>query len=265
MMAAAWIIAIASDPSPADSIVPALARIGSVLIAGASVSIMIWLFATRSARASVMASIASGWRQLEVLLRMASFGAFTESDLRAWRVLSHKATANLAATSDLREQYAFERRISLEGFQPMLAMLAEQQRALVLAHTLAWGRFLEPSLPQEAGEPLNRSLEGLCRRFAAMADAFDRPGAVADEPAVIPDADAIRGRAIACGCTATEVARLLYRRDVLLMLQAGMDRAESLRRRGFVWAHGTLHSAMELVDGSRVPIGGADMLERAQS
>ena len=265
MMAAAWIMAIATDPMPAESVVPAIVRVVSVLIAGGSVSLMIWLFATRSARAAVMSSIAVGWRQLASLLGMASLQPFQDADLRAWRLLSHKATATLAATSDLREQYAFERRLLIEGFQPMLSTLAEQQRSLVMARTLALGRFMESPLPAGAGEPLERSLQGMCARFRAMAEAFERPGVSASEPAWIPSAEEVREHALACGCGATQVARMLYRRDVLLMLQAGLDRAESLRRRGFVWVDGTLHSALEMEDGSQVPIGRADMLARVST
>jgi hypothetical protein len=82
MMAAAWIIVIASDQQTPASLSPAVERVFSVIIAGLCVTFTIWMFATTEARTATMASIGSGWRQIAELLRRAQMLPFTDADLQ---------------------------------------------------------------------------------------------------------------------------------------------------------------------------------------
>jgi hypothetical protein len=83
MIAAAWITAIVVDPQAAVTIAPAIERVGSVIVSGLSVTLMIWLFATASARAVLMRSIADGWRCLAELSRTASMAPVKAGDLNS--------------------------------------------------------------------------------------------------------------------------------------------------------------------------------------
>ena len=67
----------------------------------------------------------------------------------------------------------------------------------------------------------------------------------------VPSAAQVRARAIADGCNATDVARLIYRRDALALLENSVRHAQDTSRRGFVWSDNSLHSALELADGQR--------------
>jgi len=67
----------------------------------------------------------------------------------------------------------------------------------------------------------------------------------------VPSAAQVRERAIADGCNATDVARLIYRRDALALLENSVRHAQDTSRRGFVWSDNSLHSALELADGQR--------------
>jgi len=67
----------------------------------------------------------------------------------------------------------------------------------------------------------------------------------------VPSAAQVRERAIADGCNATDVARLIYRRDALALLENSVRHAQDTSRRGFVWSDNSLHSALELADGKR--------------
>jgi hypothetical protein len=245
MMAAAWIPAIAVDAQPAASVVPSLARVGSVILAGLSVTFMIWLFATTSARAALMRSIAEGWRRIGSLASGARMLPVTDGALDAWRRESELVTGTLATTADLREAYTFERRMIGGAFQPVLRVLAEQQRALLLARALAVGRFHDHPLPLAATAALDAALEGQARRLEGLAARFTRPES--DAPAVIPlpAPRETRAAAVAAGCSEEDVARLMYRRDAIGMLGETVDRAERLVELGFVWVDGELESVLE--------------------
>ena len=67
----------------------------------------------------------------------------------------------------------------------------------------------------------------------------------------VPSAAQVRTRAIAQGCNATDMARLIYRRDALALLENSVRHAQDTARRGFVWSNNSLHSALELADGRR--------------
>lgn len=245
MMAAAWITAIVVDPAPAVTMTPALARICSVILAGLCVTTMIWLYATTSARTALMKSIADGWKRLADLMRTATMKPVLEGDLDAWRKASHLATGNLATTADLREQYAFERRLRSDAFQPVLETLAEQQRTLLLARAMAIGRFHDHPLPVQATAALDAALEAQARRLDRLSGRFLRP--VAGDPidTPMPTAQATRQAAIDAGCSAEDVARLVYRRDAIAMLARTIDRAERLAGTGFAWIDGRLESVLE--------------------
>ena len=245
MMAAAWITAIVVDPQPAVSVVPAIARVGSVLVAGLSVTFMIWLFATTSARAALMRSIADGWRRIADLGRGAAMLPVSDGALDAWRRESLLATGNLATTADLREAYTFERRMIGGAFQPVLRTLAEQQRALLLVRALAVGRFHDHALPNTATAALDAALESETLRLDRLATMYTRPEAGAPIQITLPTPQATRQAAVAAACSDEDVARLMYRRDAIRMLGETIDRAERLAATGFVWVHGELESVME--------------------
>jgi hypothetical protein len=245
MMAAAWITAIAVDPRPAVSVVPAIARVGSVIVAGLSVTFMIWLFATTSARAALMRSIADGWKRMAELARGAAMLPVPDGALDAWRRESLLATGNLATTADLREAYTFERRMIGGAFQPVLRTLAEQQRTLLLVRALAVGRFHDHALPDAATSALNASLERESRRLDRLATLFTRPDAGAAIQPTLPTPQETRQAAVTAGCSDEDVARLMYRRDAIRMLGETIDRAERLATTGFVWVHGELESVLE--------------------
>jgi 2-phosphoglycerate kinase len=57
--------------------------------------------------------------------------------------------------------------------------------------------------------------------------------------------------AVANGCNAQDVARLIYRRDALALLEESVVRAHTAARRNFIWHHGELHSGIEMFDGTR--------------
>ena len=61
----------------------------------------------------------------------------------------------------------------------------------------------------------------------------------------------MRAQAIAGGCNAIDVARLVYRRDALALLEDSVRHAQNTSRHGFVWSKNSLHSAVELADGQR--------------
>jgi hypothetical protein len=246
MMAAAWITAIIVDPAPAVTVTPALARIASVVLAGLCVTVMIWLYATTSARVALMRSIADGWKRLADLMRTATMKPVQPGDLDAWRRASHLATGNLAATADLREQYAFERRLRMDAFQPVLRTLAEQQRALLLARAMAIGRFHDHALPAQATVALDLALEAQARRLDRLSERYLRPDEGEPIATELPTAHATRTTAIDAGCAAEDVARLVYRRDAIEMLARTIDRAERLAAAGFVWVDGKLESVLEL-------------------
>jgi multidrug resistance protein MdtO len=245
MMASAWATAILVDPQPPVSVVPALERIGSVLLTGICVSIMIWLFATTTARVAVMRSIATGWRGLAELVRAAAMKPVEPGELESFRRLSHRLTANLATTADMREAYAFERRMVQTAFMPVLATMAEQQRTLLLTRAMAVGRFLDHGLPATATAALEAATETQARRLEALAMAFERPAAAEPEGARLPSPAETRAAAEAARCSAEDVARLLLRRDAIGMLQSTIDRAERIQREGFVWIDGRLESVLE--------------------
>jgi uncharacterized membrane protein YccC len=245
MMAAAWITAIAVDPQPAVSVVPAIARVGSVIVAGLSVTFMIWLFATTSARAALMRSIADGWKRMAELARGAAMLPVPDGALDAWRRESLLATGNLATTADLREAYTFERRMIGGAFQPVLRTLAEQQRTLLLVRALAVGRFHDHALPDAATSALNASLERESRRLDRLATLFTRLDAGAAIQPTLPTPQETRQAAVTAGCSDEDVARLMYRRDAIRMLGETIDRAERLATTGFVWVHGELESVLE--------------------
>ena len=67
----------------------------------------------------------------------------------------------------------------------------------------------------------------------------------------IPSAAQVRARAIVDGCNAIDVARLVYRRDALALLEDSVRHAQNTSRHGFVWSNNSLHSAVELADGQR--------------
>jgi hypothetical protein len=206
---------------------------------------MIWLYATTSARTALMKSIADGWKRLADLMRTATMKPVLEGDLDAWRKASHLATGNLATTADLREQYAFERRLRSDAFQPVLETLAEQQRTLLLARAMAIGRFHDHPLPVQATAALDAALEAQARRLDRLSGRFLRP--VAGDPidTPMPTAQATRQAAIDAGCSAEDVARLVYRRDAIAMLARTIDRAERLAGTGFAWIDGRLESVLE--------------------
>jgi multidrug resistance protein MdtO len=245
MIAAAWITAIVVDPQPAVTVTPALARIGSVMVSGLCVTLMVWLFATTSARAALMRSIADGWRRLADLMRTAAMTPVREGELDAWRRTSHLATGNLATTADLREQYAFERRLVSDTFRPVLQTLAEQQRALLLARALAIGRFHDHPLPSRATAGLDAALQAQARRLDRLSERFTQPGVGEAIDAPLPTPRATREAAVAAGCSEEDVARLAYRRDAIAMLAQTIDRAERLAGEGFAWIDGKLESVLE--------------------
>lgn len=252
MMAAAWIIVIASDQQTPASLSPAVERVFSVIIAGLCVTFTIWMFATTEARTATMASIGSGWRQIAELLRRAQMLPFTDADLREFRERNHRATANLATTCDLREQYAFEARMQAGALAPVLQMLAEQQRVLLLARSFATGRFHDDPLPVGATEPIDASLRKLADRLDALGEHFlkDTPAATW-KPCEVPAPATVRASAIANDCNPRNVARLIYRRDALALLEQSVLRAHAVARRDFIWHHGELHSGIEMFDGTR--------------
>jgi len=279
MMAAAWIIVIASDPGPSDSVGPMFDRVTSVVVAGLSVTFTIWVFSTKLARVATMQSIANGWRQIAQLLLRAQMLPFTDADLADFRMRNHLATANLASTCDLREQYTFEARIVVGNFAPVLEMLAEQQRVLLLVRSLATGRFHDSTLNTSVTEMLNAPLRVLVERVETLGDFFIKTPMVGVEnipdhaegenvehdsnlagqanrgsiwkECGVPSAAQVRARAIADGCNAIDVARLVYRRDALALLENSVRRAQDASRHGFVWSKNSLHSAIELADGQR--------------
>ncbi|MEI6272411.1 MAG: hypothetical protein WCQ03_02950, partial [Phycisphaerae bacterium] len=67
----------------------------------------------------------------------------------------------------------------------------------------------------------------------------------------VPSAAQVRESAIAQGCNATDVARLIYRRDALALLENSVRHAQDTSRHGFIWSDNSLHSALELADGER--------------
>lgn len=252
MMAAAWIVVIASHPEPIVSLSPAVERVFSVMLAGLCVTFTIWMFATTTARAATMASIASGWHQIAELLRRAQMLPFDDAMLAEFRERNRRATANLASTCDLREQYAFERRMRAGSFAPVLQTLAEQQRVLLLARSFATGRFHDHPLPMGATEPIDASLRALADRLDDLATHFERDAGVdAWPPCDVPTPAEVRATAIANGCDAADVARLVYRRDALALLERSVLRARETARRGFVWHEGQLHGGAEMFDGTR--------------
>ena len=225
---------------------PRIGGIASVVLAGLCVTVMIWLYATTSARVALMRSIADGWKRLAELMRTATMKPVHPGDLDAWRRASHLATGNLAATADLREQYAFERRLRMDAFQPVLRTLAEQQRALLLARAMAIGRFHDHPLPAQATVALDLALEAQARRLDRLSERYLRPNEVEPIATELPTAHATRATAIEAGCAAEDVARLVYRRDAIEMLARTIDRSERLAAMGFVWVDGKLESVLEL-------------------
>jgi hypothetical protein len=191
----------------------------------------------------------------------------------------------------LREQYTFEARIVIGNFAPVLEMLAQQQRVLLLARSLATGRFHDSPLNDSVSEMLNKPLRVLVERIETLGDFFITPpvvivengrsdlnkagvmdgasivnsGKVADDENYVggasvqtvwkscgvPSAAQVRESAIAQGCNTTDVARLIYRRDALALLENSVRHAQDTSRRGFVWSDNSLHSALELADGKR--------------
>lgn len=249
MFGAAWVLSIVINPSPPDSFAPCLERLASVVVSLVSVTVAIWLFATTSARAVLMESIGNGWRQIAVLMRTAEMKPFTEPDVAAWTATSVRAAEQLATTADSREQYAFERRLETSAFKPVLATLAEQQRLVVLARVMASGRFLDHPLPASASESLDAALEAAAVRIDHLAECFEAPRSSRADSLSLPTPAEVRAQAEAAGCSREDVARLLYRREALCVLDATVRRAERICASGFVWIDGVLHSVQERVDG----------------
>jgi hypothetical protein len=197
---------------------------------------------------------------MATLLRGAEMKPVAEGDLQAWRRLSHLATANLATTADLREQYAIERRMRQGSFKPLLEMLAEQQRALLLARALATGRFLDQLPPPAATERLDAAMDAQAERLERLSVAFEQPDATEATMPPLPTPAETRAAATDAGCSAEDVARLLYRRDAIAMLAATLERAERLRRDGFAWVNGRLESVLEIDPDAGETGRAADML-----
>jgi hypothetical protein len=266
MMAAAWVLVLVTSPGPPQTVVPVFERVASVMISGICVTCAVWIFATRSARESVMQSLGSSWTQMADLLRHAVAAPWQERDLAAFRRQSHVATFTLASSCDLREQYAFEHRLVSTQFSPVLAIVAEQQRALVLVRALAVGRFHDVMPPRQAIVELDASLERIAAHLEAMAAFFGRPGVIQPiDPSVVPAAPVTRRLLEQAGCDQVMVARLMFRRDALEMLVEGLERAQRVIGEGFAWVDGTLHSTME-VQGSGLTVGDAiSILGRSRS
>jgi len=257
MMAAAWVLVLVTSPGPPQSVIPVLERVASVLITGICVTCSIWVFATRSAREGVMQSLGLSWTQMADLLRQATAAPWRERDLAEFRRSSHLATFTLANSCDLREQYAFERRLVTTRFMPVLETVAEQQRALVLVRALAVGRFHDVPPPRQATGELDASLERIAAHLETMAMFFARPGVIHPiDPSVVPAAPALRRSLERTGCDQVTVARLMYRRDALQMLVEGLERARRIIDEGFAWVDGALHSTLE-VQGSGLTVGEA--------
>jgi hypothetical protein len=170
-------------------------------------------------------------------------------------------------------------------------MLAQQQRVLLLARSLATGRFHDSPLNDSVSELLNKPLRVLVERIETLGDFFVKApvagvktgrgdwsnagvvnstsivngGKIADgennvdgtsiqtvwKSCGVPSAAQVRVSAIAQGCNATDVARLIYRRDALALLENSVRHAQDTARHGFVWSDNSLHSALELADGQR--------------
>ncbi len=250
MFGAAWVTSIVINPSPPDSIAPSLERLASVVVSLLSVTMAIWLFATVSARAALMESMEKGWRQIATLMRAGEMKPFGEPDLVAWTATSARTAEQLATTADCREQYAFERRLHPSTFKPVLATLAEQQRLVVLSRLMASGRFLDHALPSSASASLDEALEQAAKRIDRLADRFRTPDGGVATAVSIPPVSVVRAQAEAAGCSREDIARLLYRREALCVLDATIRRAERICASGFVWIDGGLHSVQEYVDGS---------------
>ena len=183
------------------------------------------------------------------------------------------------------------------NFAPVLEMLAQQQRVLLLARSLATGRFHDSPLNDSVSELLNKPLRVLVERIETLGDFFVKVPATGVEKGLgdlnnagvvnnksvaavinnvgaasnmvnensvdgtsiqtvwkscgVPSAAQVRVSAIAQGCNATDVARLIYRRDALALLENSVRHAQDTSRRGFVWSDNSLHSALELADGKR--------------
>ena len=252
MMGTAFITGIASDSQAPTSLQVVLDRVLSVLVACVCVSAVLMVVRNRTSRSIAMESIGNGWTLIADLIRSSQLHDFTERELVAFRALNQRAMVNLAATADLREQHAFEHRIRIDTFVPMLSMLAEQQRVLLLVRSLASGRFHEPLPPREVSELLDAQLRTLATHVDRLAQYFTVEE-IADEslPCVVPMATEVRARAVAHGCDAAMVARLLYRREVLGLVEQTAVRAQCDARRGFIWKDHTLYCAMEVTDSGR--------------
>ncbi len=252
MMGAAFVIGIASESAAPSSIHLVVDRVLSVLLACACVSLVLLVVKLRSSRLAVMESIGDGWTLIAQLIRGGQLHEFTEADVHEFRTLNQRAMSNLAATAELREQHAFERTLRIESFLPILTMLAEQQRSLLLIRSLGSGRFHETLPPSEVSEMLDAPTRSLAAHFERLGEYF-RVAERADEslPCQIPSAAQLRACAVANGCDANTVARLLYRREVLGLVEQAVVRAQRDAQRGFIWKDQTLYCANEVTDSGR--------------
>ncbi len=252
MMGTAFINGIAFDSAPPTTVQLVVDRVLSVLVACVCVGAVLMVVRQQTSRSSVMKSMENGWTLIADLMRNSQLHAFTEHDLTAFRASNQRALLNLAATADLREQHAFEHRLRVETFLPMLTMLAEQQRMLLLVRSLASGRFHEPCVPREMSAMLDAPLCALAARVDAFAQYFRVEDVVSDAVScVIPSASQLRACAVAHGIDEATVARVLYRREVLRLVEQTAARARSNAQRGFIWKDHTLYCAVEVTDSGR--------------
>ena len=226
MMGAAFIVGIASDSAAPSSLQLVVDRVLSVVLACACVSTVLMVFHLRSSRLAVMESIGDGWTLIAQLIRGSQLHDFTEAELQTFRTLNQRATSDLALTAELREQHAFENTLRIGTFLPMLTMLAEQQRSLLLVRSLGSGRFHETLPPSAVSELLDAPVRSLAAHFERLGGYF-RDGASVDAslPFAIPSAAQLRACAVEHGCDAAMVARLLYRREVIGLMEQTAARA----------------------------------------
>ena len=252
MMGAAFIVGIASDSAAPSSLQLVVDRVLSVVLACACVSTVLMVFHLRSSRLAVMESIGDGWTLIAQLIRGSQLHDFTEAELQTFRTLNQRATSDLALTAELREQHAFENTLRIGTFLPMLTMLAEQQRSLLLVRSLGSGRFHETLPPSAVSELLDAPVRSLAAHFERLGGYF-RDGASVDAslPFAIPSAAQLRACAVEHGCDAAMVARLLYRREVIGLMEQTAARAQFNAQRGFIWKDQTLYCAMEVTASGR--------------
>jgi hypothetical protein len=99
---------------------------------------------------------------------------------------------------------------------------------------------------------LDAPARSLAAHFERLGEYF-RVAERADEslPCQIPSAAQLRACAVANGCDANTVARMLYRREVLGLVEQAVVRAQRDAQRGFIWKDQTLYCANEVTDSGR--------------